>query len=78
VAGLAAVAALERNAEQTGRLWGVVESFEHRLGAQLLPPSWRRIKRCCSRSKAPPSRTSVDAGHALTLDEATHEVLASP
>ncbi len=73
--GLAAVAALERDGERAGRLWGAVESNEYRLGTQLPQHSRQRYETVLSRVDGPEFAAAVAAGRALTLEQATREAL---
>jgi predicted ATPase/DNA-binding SARP family transcriptional activator len=73
LAGLAAVAALEHNSERAGRLWGVVEAHEERLGEQLVPANRGRYQAVLQQLAGPAFTTAVISGHELTLDQAVQE-----
>jgi predicted ATPase/DNA-binding SARP family transcriptional activator len=72
LAGLAAVAALERLVEVAGRLWGAVESCERELGNRVIHTNaLRRYEAALAPIRAGAFEDATAAGEGLSFDQAT-------
>lgn len=75
LAGLAAVAALERLVDPAGRMWGAVESHRHRHGDFIPPQTLRRYETAFNQLEADAFAAAVATGRELTLDQGRHEAI---
>jgi predicted ATPase/DNA-binding SARP family transcriptional activator/class 3 adenylate cyclase len=74
LAGLAAVAALEGDAERAGRLWGAVESYRRALGESIIQPqTLSRYEAAFARVVGPVFAAAEAEGRALALQVAVRE-----
>ena len=73
---LAAVAGLEQDSVLAGHLWGAVESIEAERGAQIQQADRTRYLASMSAIAGPSFDTAMEAGRALTLEQAVHKALA--
>jgi hypothetical protein len=77
VAGLAAVDACEGRVERAGRLWGAVEAVERERGTQIIAHERRRYEVALAAIAGAELDVAVAAGHALIVERAVEEALAS-
>lgn len=76
LAGLAAVAAYEQRADDAGRIWGAIESYQQDVGERLiLPQTLRRYEDAFGGLDRSAFAAAVAAGHDLMIDGAITEAL---
>ena len=77
LAGLAAAAALERQVERAGHLWGAIESYQQGAEVHLPRPTANRYEAVLANVEGPPFAAAVTVGRAITLEQAIEEALAT-